>query len=60
MKPEIRFNEVEIHEIASQYEYSNSKIELIDLKAKVNSRDYLTKDELKKIAYGKRIKSDKS
>ena len=53
MKLKIRFNETEINEIASRYEYSNSEIELVDLRTKVDSRGYLKKNELKKIAYWK-------
>ena len=57
MKPKIRFKEGKIKEFASRYEYSNSEIELVDLRSKVNSRGYLTKGELKKIAYWKAPRS---
>ena len=57
MKPKLRFNENQINEIASRYEYSINENELSVLHPIVKERGYLIKDELQQIAYWKAPRS---
>lgn len=57
MKPKLRFKGIRIKKIASRYGYSISEVELLELRPKVQSRGYISKDELQKIAYWKAPRS---
>jgi len=57
MKPRLRFNQDDIKEIAERYEYPISETSLMELRAVVLQRGYLTKDDLRKVAYWKAPRS---
>ncbi len=57
MTPSLRFKKHEIIRIAESYEYPLSDKRLMDLKAAVDQRGHLTKDELATITYWKAPRS---
>jgi hypothetical protein len=57
MTPSLRFEKHEITRIARRYQYPISETELMVLKATVNQRGHLTKDELAAVAYWKAPRS---
>jgi len=57
MKPKLRFRANRIQEIASRYDYSINEDKLTELRPKVQTRGYLLKKELQKIAHWKAPRS---
>jgi len=57
MNPKLRFNESDINFYADRYNYQINEDDIIALKPDIQSRGYLTKDDLYKIAYWKAPRS---
>jgi len=51
MEPRLKFDPKEIPGIARRYTYPPLETKLMDLKPTINSRGYLTKNDLERVAY---------
>ena len=53
MNPKLKIKEMDINKWANKYDYSENEKELIKLIPKIRKKGYLSKTELKKVAYWK-------
>lgn len=57
MGPRLKFNQSQIQELAERYNYPLSELDLMRLKKTILSRGYLTKNDLKRVAFWKAPRS---
>jgi len=57
MEPKIRFEESQILEIASRYEFSDEEAEIIGLRPSIDQKGYLSKSELLKVGRWKSLRN---
>ena len=57
MSPRLKFNQSQIQELADRYNYPLSEKELVNLKKTILARGYLTKSDLKRVAFWKSPRS---
>ena len=57
MSPRLRFHQDQIAALANRYQYQLDDANLMELQASILERGYLTKGEIKKIAYWKAARS---